>query len=49
MIPIPQLKEFWSTLDMISKSVYLEEGDYIEIKASADNDAHAVCSFEELS
>jgi hypothetical protein len=38
-----------STLDMISKSVYLEEGDYIEIKASANNDAHAVCSFEELS
>lgn len=38
-----------STLDMVSKSIYLEEGDYIEVKASADNDAHAICSYEELS
>lgn len=38
-----------STLDVISKSVYLEEGDYIEVKASANNDLHAVCSYEELS
>jgi hypothetical protein len=27
----------------------LEEGDFIEIKADANNDIHAVCSFEELS
>ena len=38
-----------STLDMISKSIYLEEGDYIQIKSENDNDAHAVCSYEELS
>lgn len=38
-----------STLDMISKSIYLEEGDFIEVKASANHDAHAICSFEELS
>ena len=38
-----------SVLDLISKSVYLEEGDFIEIKADANNDIHAVCSFEELS
>lgn len=38
-----------STLDMFSKSIYLEEGDFIQIKASANLDAHAVCSFEELS
>ena len=38
-----------AVLDLISKSVYLEEGDFIEIKADANNDIHAVCSFEELS
>ena len=38
-----------SVLDLISKSIYLEEGDFIEIKADANNDIHAVCSFEELS
>lgn len=38
-----------STLDVLSKSIYLEEGDYIQINAEADNQAHAVCSFEELS
>jgi hypothetical protein len=38
-----------STLDLVSKSIYLEEGDYIQIKAGANNDAHAICSYEELS
>jgi hypothetical protein len=38
-----------STLDLVSKSVYLEEGDYIQIKAAANNTIHAICSFEELS
>jgi hypothetical protein len=38
-----------STLDMISKSVYLEEGDYIQIKAASNNDIHSICSYEELS
>lgn len=38
-----------STLDIVSKSIYLEEGDYIQVKASANNDAHAICSYEELS
>jgi hypothetical protein len=38
-----------STLDMISKSIYLEEGDYIQIKAASNNDIHSICSYEELS
>lgn len=38
-----------STLDVLSKSIYLEEGDYIQVKAEADNNVHAICSFEELS
>lgn len=38
-----------STLDVISKSIYLEEGDYIQIKGSADNGLHSICSFEEIS
>jgi len=38
-----------STLDIISKSIYLEEGDYIQVKGSANNDLHAICSYEELS
>ena len=38
-----------AVLDLVSKSIYLEEGDFIEIKADANNDIHAICSFEELS
>ena len=38
-----------AVLDLISKSIYLEEGDFVQIKADANNGLHAVCSFEELS
>lgn len=40
-----------STLVLISKdtSIYLEEGDYIRLQASANNDLNAVLSYEEIS
>ena len=38
-----------TTLDVISKPLYMEEGDYIQINAEANNYIHAVCSYEELS
>ena len=37
------------TLDVISKSFYLEEGDALRLTASAASDLEAVCSYEELS
>ena len=38
-----------STLDLISKAIYLEEGDEIRLTASANGDLEAVCSYEEIS
>ena len=38
-----------TTLDVISKSIYLEEGDSLRLAASAASDLEAVCSFEEIS
>lgn len=38
-----------STLDVISKAIYLEEGDTLRLTASANNDLEAVCSYEEIS
>jgi len=38
-----------ATLDVLSKSVYLEEGDAIRLTANATSDLEAVCSYEELS
>ena len=38
-----------ATLDVISKSIYLEEGDSLRLTASADSDLEAVCSYEEIS
>jgi hypothetical protein len=38
-----------STLDVISKAIYLEEGDAIRLTASASGDLEAVCSYEEIS
>lgn len=40
-----------STLVLISKdtSIYLEEGDYIRLQASANNDLNAILSYEEIS
>lgn len=38
-----------STLDMINKVIYLEEGDSLRLTASANSYLEAVCSYEELS
>ncbi len=38
-----------TTLDVISKALYLEEGDAIRLTASGTSDLEAVCSYEEIS
>jgi uncharacterized protein YajQ (UPF0234 family) len=38
-----------STLDVVSKAIYLEEGDSLRLTASLANDLQAVCSYEEIS
>lgn len=38
-----------ASLDVISKSIYLEEGDSLRLTASAAGDLEAVCSYEEIS
>lgn len=38
-----------ATIDVISKSVYLEEGDSLRLTASANGDLEAVCSYEEIT
>jgi len=38
-----------ASLDIISKAIYLEEGDVLRCTASAAGDLTAVCSYEEIS
>ena len=38
-----------ATLDLMSKAIYLEEGDTLRCTASAAGDLTAVCSYEEIS
>jgi hypothetical protein len=38
-----------SSLDILSKSLYLEEGDQIKVKSDANNRLHFISSFEEIS
>jgi hypothetical protein len=38
-----------ASLDVISKSIYLEEGDTLRLTANATGDLEAVCSYEEIS
>ena len=38
-----------STMDIISKAIYLEEGDALRLTASANSDLEGVCSYEEIS
>jgi hypothetical protein len=38
-----------ATLDVISKAIYLEEGDSLRLTANLANDLEAVCSYEEIS
>lgn len=38
-----------ATLDIITKSFYLEEGDALRLTANAAGDLEAICSYEEIS
>jgi hypothetical protein len=38
-----------SSLDLLSKTLYLEEGDQIKVKEDSNNRLHFISSFEELS
>lgn len=38
-----------SSLDILSKTLYLEEGDHIKAKADSNNRLHFISSFEEIS
>ena len=38
-----------ATLDVLSKPIYLEEGDSLRLTANAASDLEAVCSYEEIS
>lgn len=38
-----------ASLDVISKPIYLEEGDSLRLTANATSDLEAVCSYEEIS
>ena len=38
-----------STIDVLTKAIYLEEGDELRLTASADSDIEAVASYEEIS
>jgi hypothetical protein len=37
-----------STLDLLTKTIYLEEGDSIRLTGSTSSDLEAVCSYEEI-
>ena len=38
-----------ATLDVLSKAIYLEEGDALRLTANVAGDLEAVCSYEEIS
>lgn len=38
-----------ATIDVLSKPIYLEEGDALQLLAGAASDLEAVCSYEEIS
>lgn len=38
-----------STLDIISRPIYLEEGDTLRLTASSNSKLEGVCSYEEIS
>ena len=38
-----------ASLDVISKAIYLEEGDSLRLTAGTSGDLEAVCSYEEIS
>lgn len=38
-----------ATLDVLSKAIYLEEGDSLRLTANVASDLEAICSYEEIS
>jgi hypothetical protein len=38
-----------ATIDVLSKAIYLEEGDSLRLTANATGDLEAICSYEEIS
>ena len=38
-----------ASIDVLTESIYLEEGDSLRLTASAASDLSAVCSYEEIS
>jgi hypothetical protein len=40
---------FEVTIDIIAKSIYLQEGDSLRVKGSANDYLQVVCSYEEIS
>jgi uncharacterized protein YajQ (UPF0234 family) len=38
-----------ASVDIISRSIYLQEGDSLRVAASANDDLQVVCSYEEIS
>jgi hypothetical protein len=38
-----------ATLDVLTKAIYLEEGDSLRLTANTASDLEAVCSYEEIS
>lgn len=40
---------FDATIDVLTKAVYLEEGDSLRLTANVSGDIEAVCSYEEIS
>jgi len=38
-----------TTMDVLSKPIYLEEGDSLRLTAAVASDIEAVCSYEEIS
>jgi len=38
-----------ATIDVLTNSIYLEEGDSLRLTANANSDLEAVCSYEEIS
>lgn len=38
-----------ASIDVLSKAIYLEEGDELRLTANASGDLEAVCSYEEIS
>lgn len=38
-----------ASIDVLTKSIYLEEGDDLRLTASGNSDLEAVCSYEEIN